>query len=100
MRGLEAITAVALPALTGCSRFAPKDNWARLAGRAPGRARERLGGTGFLLPGGSILIAKHVVAECKVIRATARSGTFEAASARLTAIPSKPADGSCGAATR
>jgi hypothetical protein len=42
------------------------------------------------LPGGAILTAKHVVAECKAIRATARSGAFEAASARITAIPSNP----------
>src|SRR5690348_16378713 len=97
MRGLEAVvTAVALLALTGCSWFGQKDlvqkdnGWAPLAGRAPGGARELIGGTGFILPGGYILTAGHVAKECKAIRATARSGAFEAAPAKVAALPSNP----------
>src|SRR4029077_1375710 len=99
---LEVVTAVAL--LVACPyRLQPlrvKRRLGTVAGRAPGGAHERIGGAGFLLPGGAILTAKHVVAECKAIRATARSGAFEAASARITAIPSNPQMDLAALATR
>jgi S1-C subfamily serine protease len=88
MRGLGAVAAVALFGVSACT--APSENWAPLAGLAPGGSRELIGGTGFLLPGGYILTARHVVTDCKAIRATARSGAFEAASARVAATPSNP----------
>jgi hypothetical protein len=89
MGGPKAIAAAVIVAALGACSMLP-DDYRPLAGRPPGGSHLLVGGTGFLLPGGYVLTARHVTSDCKAIRATARSGAFEAAPATIAAIPSNP----------
>ncbi|HXZ00122.1 MAG TPA: serine protease [Stellaceae bacterium] len=87
MRRWGALAAVVL-LLAACDLHG--DDWIRVAGRAPFGSRLLLGGTGFLIHGGYIVTARHVVEDCRAIHVTAASGIFEAAGARVAALPTNP----------
>jgi S1-C subfamily serine protease len=74
--------------LAGCAL--PPEGWVPLAGPAPSGAQNLVGGTGFLVRGGAVVTAWHVVRSCKAIRVTAASGAFQAASAMVAALPTRP----------
>lgn len=89
MRGWCVFAAAAL-LVTATACDLTGDDWIRVAGRAPFGSRMLLGGTGFLVHDGYIVTARHVVEECRAIRATAASGIFEAANAEIAALPTNP----------
>ncbi|HEV2549084.1 MAG TPA: serine protease [Stellaceae bacterium] len=75
--------------LAACASLPGKD-WVPVAGRAPSGAQNLAGGTGFLAPGGGVVTAWHVVKGCKAIRVSAASGAFQAVSATVAALPTRP----------
>lgn len=90
MRRWYALAAVAVLLLTATACDLQGDDWIRVAGRAPFGSRILLGGTGFLVRGGYIVTARHVVDNCRAIHVSAASGLFEAATAEVAALPSNP----------
>ena len=87
---LRAVASGFLAVLLAACRSMPGQDWVPVAGRAPSGAQNLLGGTGFLVPGGGVVTAWHVVKSCKAIRVSAASGAFQATSAMIAAIPSRP----------
>jgi trypsin-like peptidase len=78
-----------LAALLAACAAPPSEAWTPVAGRAPLGAQNLVGGTGFLVPGGAVVTAWHVVKGCKAIRVSAASGAFQAVSAMVAALPTR-----------
>lgn len=89
-RCLKAAAGGLVAALLAACASLPGENWVPLAGRAPSGAQNLAGGTGFLVPGGGVVTAWHVVKSCKAIRVSAASGAFQAVSAMVAALPTRP----------
>jgi S1-C subfamily serine protease len=87
---LRAVASGFLAALLAACGSLPGQGWVPVAGPAPSGAQNLLGGTGFLVPGGGVVTAWHVVKSCKAIRVSAASGAFQASSATVAALPSRP----------
>jgi Trypsin-like peptidase domain len=77
-------------ALLAACASSPGADWVPVAGRAPSGAQNLAAGTGFLVPGGGVVTAWHVVKGCKAIRVSAASGAFQAVSATVAALPTRP----------
>jgi serine protease Do len=87
---LKAAAGGVLAVLLAACGSLPGEDWVPLAGRAPSGAQNLAGGTGFLVPGGGVVTAWHVVKSCKAIRVSAASGAFQAISATVAALPKRP----------